>query len=156
MPLVGELTIGRAPGATLVLSDPTVSRVHARITGDGVLEDAGSSHGTYLDGTRLTGPSPLHDGAKIRLGDAELRVERRRGDEEAGRTIVVRPGASLLMPAAGAASLTGSGMRKRSKRDREAITGPDGRCHFQTRFFNSLEIVSMTSLYVRGRLPAML
>ena len=93
VPLVGELTIGRAPGATLVLSDPTVSRLHARISDGGVLEDAGSSHGTYLDGTRVTGPAPLHDGAKIRLGDAELRVERRREDQEAGRTIVVRPGA---------------------------------------------------------------
>jgi putative peptide zinc metalloprotease protein len=108
VPLVGELTIGRAPGATLVLSDPTVSRLHARITDGGVLEDAGSSHGTYLDGHRVTGPAPLHDGAKIRLGDAELRVERRREDQEAGRTIVVRPGASLLIPAAGVASVTGS------------------------------------------------
>jgi putative peptide zinc metalloprotease protein len=108
VPLVGEITIGRAPGATLVLADPTVSRTHARISDGGVLEDAGSSHGTYLDGHRVTGPAPLHDGAKIRLGDAELRVERRRADQEAGRTIVVRPGASLLMPAAGVASVTGS------------------------------------------------
>jgi putative peptide zinc metalloprotease protein len=108
VPLVGELTIGRAPGATLVLADPTVSRMHARISDGGVLEDAGSSHGTYLDGNRVTRPSPLHDGAKIRLGDAELRVERRRDDQEAGRTIVVRPGASLLLPAAGAASVTGT------------------------------------------------
>ena len=67
--------------------------MHARITADAVLEDAGSSHGTWLDGVRVTGPSPLRDGAKIRLGDAELRVERRRDVAEAGRTIVVRAGA---------------------------------------------------------------
>jgi len=30
--VLSEMTIGRAPGATLVLSDPTVSRVHARIS----------------------------------------------------------------------------------------------------------------------------
>ncbi len=41
VPVVGELTIGRAPGSTLVLSDPSVSRVHARISADAVLEDAG-------------------------------------------------------------------------------------------------------------------
>src|SRR4051812_49966593 len=96
------MTIGRAPGASLVLADPSVSRVHARISADAVLEDAGSSHGTWLDGVRVTGPSPLHDGAKIKLGDLELRVERRRDTAEAGRTIVVRPGASLLVPSVGA------------------------------------------------------
>jgi putative peptide zinc metalloprotease protein len=100
---VGELTIGRAPGVSLLLSDPSVSRMHARITADAVLEDAGSSHGTWLDGVRVTEPSPLHDGAKIRLGDAELRVERRRESTEAGRTIVVQQGAVLapLPPGSG-------------------------------------------------------
>ncbi len=115
VPMVSEMTIGRAPGATLVLSDPSVSRVHARISADAVLEDAGSSHGTWLDGVRLTGPSPLHDGARIRLGDAELRVERQRDTAEAGRTIVVKLGASLLVPAVGAPesapSVTQFGMR---------------------------------------------
>jgi putative peptide zinc metalloprotease protein len=115
IPVVSEMTIGRAPGASLVLSDPSVSRVHARITADAVLEDAGSSHGTWLDGVRVTGPSPLHDGAKIRLGDAELRVERRREVAEAGRTIVVRAGASLLVPSVGPPEGTATqfGMRPR-------------------------------------------
>jgi putative peptide zinc metalloprotease protein len=98
VPVVGELTIGRAPGVSLLLSDPSVSRMHARITADAVLEDAGSSHGTWLDGVRVTGPAPLRDGARIRLGDAELRVERRRDSSEAGRTIVVGQGA-VLAPA---------------------------------------------------------
>src|ERR1700754_2693836 len=117
VPVMNEMTIGRAPEATLVLSDPTVSRVHARISEGALLEDAGSSHGTFLDGEKVTAPSPLRDGAKIRLGDLELRVERRRDAAEAGRTIVVRPGASLLVPAVGAPSVTGAatqfGMRPR-------------------------------------------
>jgi putative peptide zinc metalloprotease protein len=104
VPLVADVTLGRAPGSTVVLSDPSVSRVHARISagnGEGVvLEDAGSSHGTYLDGVRVTAPVPLHDGAKIRLGDSELAVERRRDGAEAGRTLVVRAGATALVPAA--------------------------------------------------------
>jgi Zn-dependent protease len=102
VPLVADVTLGRAPGATVVLSDPSVSRVHARISagnGEGaVLEDAGSSHGTYVDGVRVTGPVSLHDGAKIRLGDSELAVERRRDGAEAGRTLVVRAGATALVP----------------------------------------------------------
>src|SRR3954447_1873630 len=56
VPLTGELVIGRAPGSTLQLADPSVSRRHARIVlGNGagaLIEDAGSSHGTFLDGRR--------------------------------------------------------------------------------------------------------
>src|SRR3954452_22469084 len=115
VPVVSEMIIGRAPGSTLVLSDPSVSRRHARITADAVLEDAGSSHGTWLDGERVTAPSPLRDGALIRLGDAELRVERRREAAEAGRTIVVRAGASLIVPSTGPVTSSGTqfGMRPR-------------------------------------------
>jgi putative peptide zinc metalloprotease protein len=121
VPLLADMTLGRAPGSTVVLGDPSVSRLHARISatnGEGpVIEDAGSSHGTWLDGVRLSGPTPLRDGAKVRLGDSELRVERRRGSAEAGRTIVVRAGASLVVPAAGPAGVTGAatqfGMRPR-------------------------------------------
>ena len=90
-----EMTIGRAPGSTLVLADPAVSRVHARIspaTAAGRSRTRAPRTGTWLDGVRVTGPMPLHDGAKIRLGDQELRVERRRDTAEAGRTIVVRAG----------------------------------------------------------------
>ena len=117
IPVVSEMTIGRAPGVTLVLSDPSVSRVHARISADAVLEDAGSSHGTWLDGVRVTGPSPLRDGAKIRLGDAELRVERRRDAAEAGPDdrrprgrLAARPVGRRAEPAA---SATQFGMRPR-------------------------------------------
>jgi pSer/pThr/pTyr-binding forkhead associated (FHA) protein len=94
--LQGDVTLGRDPGSTVVLSDPSVSRLHARISagnGEGPLvEDAGSSHGTFLDGVRVAGPVPLHDGARLRLGDSELAVERRRDAAEAGRTIVVPAG----------------------------------------------------------------
>ncbi|MBE2319155.1 FHA domain-containing protein [Solirubrobacter sp. CPCC 204708] len=112
VPVVSELVIGRAPGSTVLLDDPSVSRTHARITADAVLEDAGSSHGTWLDGVRVTGPSPLRDGAKIRLGDAELRVERRREAAEAGRTMFVPAGATAFAPAVGTGG-TQFGMRPR-------------------------------------------
>ena len=98
VPVQGEMTIGRAPGSTLQLEDPAVSRRQARIsvegTGEGqvILEDAGSSYGTWLDGDRLDGPRPLHDGARIKMGNQELLVERIRDEAEAGRTIVVPVG----------------------------------------------------------------
>ena len=121
VPLVEDVVIGRSPGSTLQLDDPSVSRTHARISaGDGLLEDAGSSHGTWVDGARLARPVALRDGMRIGIGNQELSVERRRGRAEAGRTIVVRPGASLVVGAVGAsaepaARATQFGMRPRMR-----------------------------------------
>jgi putative peptide zinc metalloprotease protein len=99
VPLVHDITIGRAPGSALRLDDPAVSRQQARIVvgrGEVLLEDAGSSYGTWLDGRRVEGPAPLRDGSRIRVGNQELVVERLRGVEVAGRTVVVPRGASLV------------------------------------------------------------
>jgi putative peptide zinc metalloprotease protein len=119
LPLVDDVTIGRGPAATLRLEDPSVSRLHARISpagngGGARIEDAGSSHGTFVDGARLTEPVALRDGARIRIGDEELLVEQRREAAEAGRTIVVRPGASVVATAVGVTGQpTQFGMRPR-------------------------------------------
>jgi putative peptide zinc metalloprotease protein len=122
VPLVGAMTIGRAPGSSVVLHDPSVSREHARISpggnGGGVsIEDAGSSAGTLVDGVAISRATALHDGASLQLGAQTLRVERRRDMSEAGRTIVVRPGASLVVPSIGPpgvpAQATSFGMKPR-------------------------------------------
>src|SRR6266436_2449153 len=59
IPIVRELTIGRAPGNDVQLDDPAVSRFHAVISpqtgAPPVLRDAGSRYGTWLDGTRVVG-----------------------------------------------------------------------------------------------------
>jgi putative peptide zinc metalloprotease protein len=79
--LIEDVVIGRSAGSTLRLDDPSVSRTHARISaGEGRIEDAGSSHGTYVDGAMLDRPVLLRDGMRIRIGDQELTVERRRPD----------------------------------------------------------------------------
>jgi pSer/pThr/pTyr-binding forkhead associated (FHA) protein/Zn-dependent protease len=104
VPLVDDMTIGRAPGSTVRLDDPAVSRRQARISvagGEVLLEDAGSSYGTWLDGRRLDGREPLRDGSRIRIGDLELVVERHRDEGEAGRTVVVPAESSLAAPVTG-------------------------------------------------------
>jgi putative peptide zinc metalloprotease protein len=101
VPLTGNVTIGRARGNTVRLDDPAVSRHHAEVTpgvrpGDPpLLVDVGSRFGTWVDGRRLDAPRPLHDGARVRVGDQRLRVERRRRDDEPGLTYVVPAGSSL-------------------------------------------------------------
>lgn len=66
------LTLGRDPGNNIVINDPQVSRQHARITRQGdlmVIEDMGSTNGTFVNGMRLTGPHTLANGDVISLGD---------------------------------------------------------------------------------------
>lgn len=122
VPIVGELTIGRSKANALALDDPSVSRYHARIVagsaGEGpLLEDSGSSYGTFVDDVRIDAPTALRAGATVRLGNQTLAVRTQRAEHEAGRTIVVPVGASLLLPAAGGASLqhgaTAHGLRPR-------------------------------------------
>jgi putative peptide zinc metalloprotease protein len=104
VPITDTVTIGRAPGNTIQLTEPSVSRHHSRIVvGADVpeIEDLGSSYGTLLDEQVLHGREPLRDGLRIRLGDAELHVEAYRPPSASGRTVVVPAGASLVVPAIG-------------------------------------------------------
>ena len=92
MPLRGSVTLGRSPDNAVRLEDRSVSRHHARVLAAGdvpMIEDAGSSYGTQVDGRPLAGTEALTDGARITLGDVELTVELRRDDADEGRTIVV-------------------------------------------------------------------
>jgi putative peptide zinc metalloprotease protein len=99
--LVDDVTIGRAAENTVRLSDASVSRVHARISaadGAAVLEDAGSSYGTWLDGRRIHAPARLRAGSRIRVGNQELIVDHPRGNDEAGPTIVVPAASTATQP----------------------------------------------------------
>jgi len=65
-----ELTIGRQPTSGLILTDPGISRQHARIVWQDqthVLEDLGSANGTYVERERITHRA-LRDGDVIQLG----------------------------------------------------------------------------------------
>jgi hypothetical protein len=71
--------LGRGDGADIKLEDAFASTRHARLVPQGeviVLEDLGSTNGTYLNGEPLRGPQPLHVGDQIRIGDSEFTFER--------------------------------------------------------------------------------
>lgn len=67
-------TLGRGD-VEIQLEDPFASARHARISRQGyvlVIEDLGSTNGTYLNGEPLSGPQPLHPGDRIKIGDSEF------------------------------------------------------------------------------------
>ena len=60
-----QITLGRANDATLVLNDDYASSRHARIfpqDGQWIVEDLGSTNGTYLDRQKVTRPMPVPTG----------------------------------------------------------------------------------------------
>jgi hypothetical protein len=68
----GGATLGRGD-VEIVLEDPFASSRHARVERQGgisVIEDLGSTNGTYLNEELLRGPQPLHPGDRIRIGDS--------------------------------------------------------------------------------------
>jgi len=73
---VGEgAVLGRGDQAEIRLEDPFASSRHARLVLQGgavVLEDMGSTNGTYLNEELLSGPQPLHPGDRVRIGDSEF------------------------------------------------------------------------------------
>jgi len=72
-----EVTIGRAAGCTVTVDDTFVSQLHARVfarDGQLMVEDLGSTNGTYLNRRRLTGPMVVQHSDKIQIGNTILEV----------------------------------------------------------------------------------
>lgn len=74
------VSIGRDASQAIVLADTEVSRRHAKITlsgGNVVVEDLGSTNGTFLSGQRLAAPAVWKEGSAVRIGSHQLTYERR-------------------------------------------------------------------------------
>lgn len=70
--------IGRAPSCTLVLDDDYSSSRHARVFPEGgqwLVEDMGSTNGTFLDEQPVTAAMPVRAGSQIRIGQSVLELQ---------------------------------------------------------------------------------
>ena len=77
--LSGEMRIGRAASCEIPVEDTYISQEHAKITernGAWVVEDLGSTNGTYLNRQKVTVPTELSPGDRIRVGNAYLEVRK--------------------------------------------------------------------------------
>ena len=73
------ILIGRAPESTLVLEDDYASGRHARLSlqqGTWMVEDLGSTNGTFLGRNRVQDPVPVAPGVPVRIGRTVLELRR--------------------------------------------------------------------------------
>ncbi len=74
-----QITIGRAPDSTIVIDDDYASSRHARIypsDGGWIVEDLGSTNGTWIERTRITQPTALTPGTPLRVGRTTLQLQK--------------------------------------------------------------------------------
>ncbi|HEU4323368.1 MAG TPA: S8 family serine peptidase [Roseiflexaceae bacterium] len=77
--VAAETVLGRSPDCTIAISgDETISRHHTLVRNDGrqvTVEDLGSTHGTYLNGQRVLGPTAVRRGDVMQIGQTSLLFE---------------------------------------------------------------------------------
>jgi pSer/pThr/pTyr-binding forkhead associated (FHA) protein len=73
------ITLGRAADNTLVLDDDYASSHHARLRpydGGWLVEDLGSTNGTFLDKAKVSAPTPVPVGVPVRIGKTALELRK--------------------------------------------------------------------------------
>jgi len=76
-PLGEELTVGRAPGCAVQLDDTFVSQLHARVfvaDGQFMVEDLGSTNGTYLNRQKVGPPVLVRPGDLLQVGNTVMEL----------------------------------------------------------------------------------
>ena len=96
-----SLTIGRDISNHIVINDPEISRKHSQLklqSGGYIIEDMGSTNGTFVNDQRLMGPHLLKHGETVTLGDnVVLAFEQSQFDPDA---TIVSAASTQIGPAA--------------------------------------------------------
>jgi pSer/pThr/pTyr-binding forkhead associated (FHA) protein len=74
-----EIIIGRADRCHIVLDDSYVSQIHARVFAKGdvfMVEDMGSTNGTYINRNRVTSPTEVLRGDRLKIGKTVLEMRK--------------------------------------------------------------------------------
>ena len=93
---VPVVNIGRGDYNDVVIADPSVSTMHAKLQRRDaiwILTDLGSTNGTFVEGERLSGEVPLSPGTTLKFGDVSALFEPLDESVQTGR-----PGSTRMMP----------------------------------------------------------
>ncbi|MDR5699263.1 FHA domain-containing protein FhaB/FipA [Agromyces aerolatus] len=74
-----EITIGRSSDSAIIIRDDYTSTHHARLmlwNGRWMIQDLDSTNGTFLDGSRVTVPTPVPLGATVKVGATTFELRR--------------------------------------------------------------------------------
>jgi pSer/pThr/pTyr-binding forkhead associated (FHA) protein len=77
--LDGDVLVGRGDNCTIKVNDSYAYQVHARFfTKDGavMVEDMGSTNGTYLNRQKVTGATETFKGDRVKIGKTVLELRR--------------------------------------------------------------------------------
>jgi pSer/pThr/pTyr-binding forkhead associated (FHA) protein len=75
--LDNEASIGRAAGCQITLDDTYASQIHARVfqrDGQWLVEDLGSTNGTWLNRHKVSGPMVLQRGDRLQIGNTVMEL----------------------------------------------------------------------------------
>ena len=76
----GALTFGRSAGSDVIIADQSMSRQHARIAARDngwIVEDLGARNGTFVNGVRIDGATPIAPGDVLKMGASTIRISER-------------------------------------------------------------------------------
>lgn len=96
----GEMHIGRDISNEIVINDAEVSRKHVRIViqaGEVIIEDLGSTNGSFVNEQRVSGPYTLVAGDTLQLGEHVVLVFEA-ALQESDATVAVPPGTMMPEP----------------------------------------------------------
>lgn len=77
-PLSGEVSIGRAAGCQVTIDDTYASQIHARVfnrDNQWMIEDLGSTNGTWLNRHKVSGPMVIKPGDVIQIGNTVMELQ---------------------------------------------------------------------------------
>lgn len=77
-PLSGEISIGRAAGCQVTIDDTYASQIHARVfnrDNQWMIEDLGSTNGTWLNRHKVSGPMVIKPGDVIQIGNTVMEMQ---------------------------------------------------------------------------------
>lgn len=96
-----EILVGRDLANDISISDPEVSRRHARLMnreGSIFVEDLGSTNGSFLNGERVTAPQPLRAGDVVTLGESIVLIFEKISYDDEEATVGVKPTEEPFQP----------------------------------------------------------